>query len=217
MPRPTARRCRRPPPRPRPPPPAAALPSLPTGWADRAPLPAAATGPAAAGYYGFLGTPSAAVVAAHVDTSGAKDVALFLVRVADGRGEWAVARRHRHFEAMHRALREAVPGYRLRPPTKRSLLGGVSHAPEAVEERRRGLDAFLWKVLADPSLACRREVWDFDFCYLSVLSVGGCGLLALSGFAFSSSGLLHLCLYFIYSSLLLVIKKMHRETCELSL
>ena len=140
---------------------AAALPPLPTGWADRAPLPASATGPAAAGYYGFLGTPTASVVAAHVDTSGTKDVALFLVRVADGRGEWAVARRHRHFEAMHRALKEVVPGYRLRPPTKRSLLGGVSHAPEAVEERRRGLDAFLWRVLADPSLAGRREVWDF--------------------------------------------------------
>jgi len=138
------------------------------------------TGPAGEAYFGFLGRPRAKVVAADVDTSGPKDVVLFLVRVADGRGEWAVTRRHRHFEALHRALKEVAGGsggglgggsgggggggggggvYRLRLPNRRAF--GATQTPEAVEERRRQLDAYLWRVLAEPSLCQRKEVWDF--------------------------------------------------------
>jgi sorting nexin-13 len=117
------------------------------------------SGPGGAAYFGaFLGRPRARVVGAECDTTGPKDVVLFHLRVADGRGEWAVTRRHRHFEALHRALKD-VPGYRLRLPSRRAF--GPTQTPDAVEERRRALDAHLWRLLADPALAGRTEVWDF--------------------------------------------------------
>ena len=142
---------RAPPPRPPSPPPLGEGHLLPTGGIPP-------SGPGGESYFGFLGRPRARVVGADLDTAGVKDVVLFHVRVADGRGEWAVTRRHRHFEALHRALRDA-PGYRLRLPSRRAY--GPPQTPDAVEERRRSLDAYLWRLLADPGLAARKEVWDF--------------------------------------------------------
>ena len=45
------------------------------------------------------------VVAAELNSRGSKEIAMFIVRVADDSGEWTVTRRFRHFETLHRAMR----------------------------------------------------------------------------------------------------------------
>lgn len=75
---------------------------------------------------------------------------MYKIRVADARGEWTVSRRFRHFEALHRVLRD-VPGYGLKPPGKRIF--SRTQNVEFVEERRQMLDTYLGQILADASLA----------------------------------------------------------------
>lgn len=45
------------------------------------------------------------VVAAELTSGGSKEVVMFIIRVADDRGEWTLARRFRHFESLHRSMR----------------------------------------------------------------------------------------------------------------
>lgn len=67
---------------------------------------------------GFI-SPRAKVVAADLNTTGAKDFIVYKIRVGDDSGrEWTVSRRYRHFEVLHRQLR-ALPGYSSKLPAKR--------------------------------------------------------------------------------------------------
>ncbi len=93
---------------------------------------------------------SGQVVAADLSSDGGRDVVMYKIRVADARGEWTVSRRFRHFEGLHRNLRD-VAAYRIKLPGKRIFAHGQS--VEFVEERRQGLDNYLQQVLADARLA----------------------------------------------------------------
>ena len=108
---------------------------------------------------GFVGTPRARVVAADLNSSGAKDIVVYVIRVGDdGAKEWTVARRYRHFEVLHRQLR-GVPSYRSKLPPKRIFIH--SQNEDFVEERRHNLDAYIQEVLSIPTLARSGDVWEF--------------------------------------------------------
>lgn len=53
----------------------------------------------------------ARVVIADLNAAGGKDYVVYQIRVADDVGEWAVARRYRSFEVLHRQLKQ-LPCYR---------------------------------------------------------------------------------------------------------
>lgn len=108
---------------------------------------------------GFMGDPRARVVAADLNTSGAKDFVVYKIRVGDDSGcEWTVSRRYRHFEVLHRQLRSS-PGYAFKLPPKRIFI----HTQNAdfVEDRRQALDAFLQELLRVPELASSKDLWEF--------------------------------------------------------
>jgi len=110
---------------------------------------------------GFIGSPRARVVAADLNTSGAKDFVVYRIRVGDDGGggrEWTASRRYRHFEVLHRQLR-SLSGYASKLPPKRIFF----HTQNAdfVEDRRRALDAFLQEVLQVPQLARSKDLWEF--------------------------------------------------------
>lgn len=108
---------------------------------------------------GFVGRPKARVVAADLVAGETKDYVLYKIRVGDDTGrEWTVSRRFRHFEILHRQLKN-LPGYRATLPAKR--LFNYTHSAEFVEERRRSLNAFLQAILSLPSAAKGTDVWDF--------------------------------------------------------
>jgi len=108
---------------------------------------------------GFVGLPRARVVAADLNTSGAKDFVVYKIRVGDDSGrEWTVSRRYRHFEVLHRQLRD-TPYYKSKLPAKRIFIHTQSE--DFVEERRNALDMYLQEVLSIPCLARSGDVWEF--------------------------------------------------------
>mmetsp|Transcript_13710 Transcript_13710/g.41406 ORF Transcript_13710/g.41406 Transcript_13710/m.41406 type:complete len:1265 (+) Transcript_13710:304-4098(+) len=108
--------------------------------------------------HGFIGRPLAKVVAAELTSGGSKEVVMFIIRVADDRGEWTLARRFRHFESLHRSMR-GYPAYKGRLPPKRIFFHTAS--AEFVEERRQLLDDYLQPLLEEPNLCRTKEVWQF--------------------------------------------------------
>lgn len=108
---------------------------------------------------GFVGRPRARVVAADLVAGGTKDYVVYKIRVGDDTGrEWTVSRRFRHFEILHRQLKN-LPGYKAALPAKR--LFNHTHSIEFVEERRRSLNAFLQSLLNLPSASKGTDVWEF--------------------------------------------------------
>jgi hypothetical protein len=108
---------------------------------------------------GFIGLPRARVVAADLNTSGAKDLVVYKIRVGDDSGrEWTVSRRYRHFEVLHRQLRGASY-YKSKLPAKRIFIH--THTEDFVEDRRNALDTYLQEVLSIPCLARSGDVWEF--------------------------------------------------------
>ena len=108
---------------------------------------------------GFVGVPTAKVVAADLNSSGAKDFVVYKIRVKDGRGiEWTVSRRYRHFEVLHRQLK-GMSGYSYKLPPKRIFTH--SQNVDFVEDRRKALDMYLQSVLTSPELAFASSTWEF--------------------------------------------------------
>ncbi len=98
------------------------------------------------------------MVAADLNTTGAKDFIVYKIRVGDDSGrEWTVSRRYRHFEVLHRQLR-ALPGYSSKLPAKRIFV----HTKNAdVEDRRQALDGYIQELLRAPQLASSRDLYEF--------------------------------------------------------
>jgi Sorting nexin C terminal/PX domain len=123
---------------------------------------------------GFIGLPRARVVAADLNTSGAKDFVVYKIRVGDDSGrEWTVSRRYRHFEVLHRQLR-GTAHYKSKLPAKRIFIHTQSE--DFVEDRRNALDMYLQEVLNIPYLARSGDVWEFlrsDSERFEVPGVGG--------------------------------------------
>ncbi|WIA09197.1 hypothetical protein OEZ85_008607 [Tetradesmus obliquus] len=89
-----------------------------------------------------------------------KDCIVYKVRVADDRGEWTVTRRYRHFEALHKRLKDA-PHYKELPcslPPKRLLT--ARDAP-FVMKRRDELDCYLQALLCSSFLRSHPELAQF--------------------------------------------------------
>jgi len=108
---------------------------------------------------GFVGLPRARVVAADLITQHAKDLVVYKIRVGDdSEREWTVSRRYRHFEVLHRQLRD-TPYYKLKLPPKRIFFH--TKTEDFVEDRRNALDVYLQEVLSIPCLARSGDVWEF--------------------------------------------------------
>jgi hypothetical protein len=139
---------------------------------------------------GFVGLPRARVVAADLNTSGAKDFVVYKIRVGDDSGrEWTVSRRYRHFEVLHRQLRGASY-YKSKLPAKRIFIH--TQTEDFVEDRRNALDTYLQEVLSNTCLARSGDVWEFlriDSERFEVPGINGGGLRSgASGFAGGGAG-----------------------------
>ena len=106
----------------------------------------------------FKGKPVCHVVNAEIRCSGTREFVVYSIRIGDDRGEWTVSRRYRHFEQLHRHIRNSK-GYNIRLPPKRIFFHDVS--PEYIEARRQALDEYLQGVLASPIFYSSDYVWDF--------------------------------------------------------
>lgn len=110
----------------------------------------------------FKGKPVCQVVTAEiVNAHGAftaREFVVYSIRVGDNRGEWTISRRYRHFEQLHRHMR-GVQGYTANLPPKRLFFHDLS--PSYIESRRQALDAYLQKLLENPSLYSQDFVWEF--------------------------------------------------------
>ena len=132
-------------------------PSAPSASVHAAPMPHPS--PATSLNAGFVGLPRARVVAADLHSSGAKDVVVYKIRVADDSGrEWTVSRRYRHFEVLHRQLRNTL-SYKSKLPPKRIFIHTQSE--DFVEDRRNALDTYLQEILCSRGLARSGDVWEF--------------------------------------------------------
>ncbi|XP_024394619.1 uncharacterized protein [Physcomitrium patens] len=96
---------------------------------------------------------------AHFQKSGSKAFAVYTIEVADAYNRsWRVQRRYRNFEQLHKRLKY-VSSYSLRLPPKRFLSSNLDTI--FVRERCLLLDKYLKDLLAMPSVAGLRDVWDF--------------------------------------------------------
>ncbi|KAK6153694.1 hypothetical protein DH2020_013333 [Rehmannia glutinosa] len=85
------------------------------------------------------------VLGANIVKSGSKTFAVYSLSVTDvNSNSWSIKRRFRHFEELHRRLKE-FPEYNLHLPPKHFLSSG--------------LDVF--KLMHLPTVSCTIEVWDF--------------------------------------------------------
>ncbi|KAK6153655.1 hypothetical protein DH2020_013294 [Rehmannia glutinosa] len=85
------------------------------------------------------------VLGANIVKSGSKTFAVYSLSVTDvNSNSWSIKRRFRHFEELHRRLKE-FPEYNLHLPPKHFLSSG--------------LDVF--KLMQLPTVSCTIEVWDF--------------------------------------------------------
>ncbi|KAJ4749724.1 Sorting nexin-13 [Rhynchospora pubera] len=99
------------------------------------------------------------VLAANIVKSGSGMFAVYSVAVTDGNGHsWSIKRRFRHFEELHRRLKE-FPEYNLSLPPKHFLSSGLE--VPVVRERCKLLDTYLKKLLQIPTISGSIEVWDF--------------------------------------------------------
>lgn len=99
------------------------------------------------------------VLGANIVKSGSKTFAVYSISVTDAdNNNWSIKRRFRHFEELHRRLKE-FPEYKLSLPPKHFLSSGLEVT--VVQERCRLLDKYLKKLLQLPIVSGSIDVWDF--------------------------------------------------------
>lgn len=99
------------------------------------------------------------VLGANVVKSGSGAFAVYSIAVTDANNHsWSIKRRFRHFEELHRRLKD-FPEYNLNLPPKHFLSSGLE--VPVVRERCRLLDIYLKKLLQLPTISGSIEVWDF--------------------------------------------------------
>ncbi|KAL9350705.1 hypothetical protein Peur_057960 [Populus x canadensis] len=99
------------------------------------------------------------VLGANIVKSGSKTFAVYSISVTDvNNNSWSIKRRFRHFEELHRRLKE-YPEYSLHLPPKHFLSTGFD--VPVIQERCKLLDIYLKKLLLLPTISGSIEVWDF--------------------------------------------------------
>ncbi|XP_061981082.1 uncharacterized protein LOC133701249 isoform X3 [Populus nigra] len=99
------------------------------------------------------------VLGANIVKSGSKTFAVYSISVTDvNNNSWSIKRRFRHFEELHRRLKE-YPEYSLHLPPKHFLSTGLD--VPVIQERCKLLDIYLKKLLLLPTISGSIEVWDF--------------------------------------------------------
>lgn len=99
------------------------------------------------------------VIGANIVKSGSKTFAIYSISVTDvNNNNWSIKRRFRHFEELHRRLKD-FPEYNLHLPPKHFLSTGLDVL--IIQERCKLLDQYLKKLLQLPNVSCSIEVWDF--------------------------------------------------------
>ncbi|XP_059303197.1 uncharacterized protein LOC132055412 [Lycium ferocissimum] len=99
------------------------------------------------------------VLSANIVKCGSKTFAVYSLSVTDvNNHSWSIKRRFRHFEELHRRLKE-YPEYNLHLPPKHFLSTGLD--VQVIRERCKFLNAYLKKLLQLPTVSNCIEVWDF--------------------------------------------------------
>ncbi|CAL5096463.1 unnamed protein product [Urochloa decumbens] len=99
------------------------------------------------------------VVGASIVKSGSGMFAVYSISVTDANGNsWSIKRRFRHFEELHRRLKEYAQ-YNLHLPPKHFLSSGLE--VPVVRERCKLLDIYMKNLLQIPIVSSCIEVWDF--------------------------------------------------------
>ncbi|KAI3766638.1 hypothetical protein L2E82_16706 [Cichorium intybus] len=99
------------------------------------------------------------VLGAHIVKSGSKTFAVYPISVTDVNNvSWSIKRRFRHFEELHRRLKE-YPEYNLHLPPKHFLSTGLD--VPVIQERCKLLDIYLKRLMQLPTISGSIEVWDF--------------------------------------------------------
>ncbi|KAL8217405.1 hypothetical protein R6Q57_020778 [Mikania cordata] len=99
------------------------------------------------------------VMGANIVKSGSKTFAVYPICVTDiNNVSWSIKRRFRHFEELHRRLKE-YPEYNLHLPPKHFLSPGLD--VDVIQERCKLLDVYLKKLMQFPTISGCIEVWDF--------------------------------------------------------
>ncbi|GFY97036.1 phox (PX) domain-containing protein [Actinidia rufa] len=99
------------------------------------------------------------VLGANIAKSGSETLAVYSISVTDiNNNSWSIKRRFRHFEELHRRLKEYTE-YNLHLPRKYFLSTGLD--VPVIQERCKLLDQYLKKLLQIPTISGSIEVWDF--------------------------------------------------------
>ncbi|PQM35189.1 uncharacterized protein Pyn_22650 [Prunus yedoensis var. nudiflora] len=99
------------------------------------------------------------VLGANIVKSDSKTFAVYSISVTDvNNNSWSIKRRFRHFEELHRRLKE-FPEYNLHLPPKHFLSTGLDLA--VIQERCILLDKYVKKLMQLPTVSGSIEVWDF--------------------------------------------------------
>ncbi|KAL3511790.1 hypothetical protein ACH5RR_024507 [Cinchona calisaya] len=99
------------------------------------------------------------VLGANIVKSGSKTFAVYSISVTDMNSHsWSIKRRFRHFEELHRRLKE-FPEYNLHLPPKHFLSTGLD--VPIIQERCKSLDKYLKNLMQLPTVSNSIEVWDF--------------------------------------------------------
>ncbi|XP_061359559.1 uncharacterized protein LOC133303638 [Gastrolobium bilobum] len=99
------------------------------------------------------------VLGANIVKSGSRTFAVYSISVTDvNNNSWSIKRRFRHFEELHRRLKE-FPEYNLHLPPKHFLSTGLDVL--VIQERCELLDKYLKKLMQLPTVSESIEVWDF--------------------------------------------------------
>ncbi|CAL0335307.1 unnamed protein product [Lupinus luteus] len=122
------------------------------------------------------------VLGASIVKSGSTTFAVYSISVTDiNNNTWSIKRRFRHFEELHRRLKE-FPEYNLHLPPKHFLSTGLDIT--VIQERCELLDKYLKQLMQMPIVSESIEVWDFlsvdsqtyifsnSFSIMETLSVG---------------------------------------------
>eukprot|EP00257_Ricinus_communis_P015026 XP_015572856.1 uncharacterized protein LOC8274501 isoform X2 [Ricinus communis] len=99
------------------------------------------------------------VLGANIVKSASRMFAVYSISVTDvNNNSWSIKRRFRHFEELHRRLKE-YSEYNLHLPPKHFLSTGLDMP--IIQERCKLLDRYLKKLLQLPTISGSIEVWDF--------------------------------------------------------
>ncbi|XP_076921386.1 uncharacterized protein LOC143582783 [Bidens hawaiensis] len=99
------------------------------------------------------------VLGANIVKSGSTTFAVYPISVTDiNNVSWSIKRRFRHFEELHRRLKE-YPEYNLHLPPKHFLSTGLD--ADVIQERCQLLNIYLKRLMQLPTISGCIEVWDF--------------------------------------------------------